>query len=458
MQKKKDKTVRRRIILLPLLLLAIWVAWQLTVRFEGGEPALHFKDLPSIVSSNQTLSFTVTDSNSGLRKIWVAVLQEGKETVLLEKEFPQKGFLGGSDVKEVPIEIPLEPKKIGITDGEAMLRVSVRDYSWRKWWRGNIAYIEKTIGIDTHPAQIEVLTNAHNVAQGGAGLIVYRLSETCSKNGVVVGDNYFPGMSGYFQDSLMMVCLFALRHDQGADTPLSLVAVDEAGNQSKAGFYYHILKKRFKTDSINISDRFLDMKLPEFDVADDGANTAVEKFLKVNREMRAKNYDSIVRVTNHTDNVMYWKGAFGRLPGSANRATYAEARTYYHNGKTIDHQTHLGIDLASVAHSPVPAANAGRVAFAGQLGIYGNTVIIDHGFGLFSLYSHLSSMSVQEEQMVEKDGIIGRTGTTGMAGGDHLHFSILVHNTFVNPVEWWDAAWIDNNITSKLTQSIVGTP
>ena len=316
MQKRKEKTVRRRIIILPLLLLAIWVAWQLIVRFEGGEPALRFKDLPSIVSSNQTLSFTVTDSNSGLRKIWVAILQEGKETVLLEKEFPQKGFLGGSDVKKAPIDIPLEPKKIGIIDGEAMLRVSVRDYSWRKWWRGNVTYIEKTIDIDTHPAQIEVLSNAHNVAQGGTGLIVYRLSETCAKSGVVVGDNYFPGMSGYFQDPLMMVCLFALRHDQGTDTPLSLEAVDAAGNQSKAGFYHHILKKKFKTDSINISDRFLDVKLPEFDVADDngGANTPVDKFLKVNRGMRAENYDSIVRVTNHSDNVMYWKGVFGRCP------------------------------------------------------------------------------------------------------------------------------------------------
>ena len=402
----------------------------------------------------------MTDSNSGLRKIWVGILQEGKEAVLLEKEFPQNGFLGGGDVKEAPIDITLEPKKIGLSDGEAILRISVRDYSWRKWWHGNIAYLEQTIGIDTHPAQIEVLSHAHNVAQGGAGLIVYRLSEACPKSGVVVGDNYFPGISGYFQDPLVMLCFFALRHTQGVDTPLSVEAVDAGGNQSKSGFYHHIQKKQFKSDTITITDSFLDWKLPELYVAGDGgaANTPIEKFLKVNRDIRAENYATIVRITSQSDNVMHWTGVFDRLPGSANRATYAEARTYQYEGKTIDHQTHLGIDLASVAHSPVPAANTGRVAFTGMLGIYGNTVILDHGFGLFSLYSHMSSMSVQEGQMVNKGDILGRTGNTGMAGGDHLHFSILIHNTFVSPIEWWDAAWIENNITSKLEQSVAVTP
>jgi hypothetical protein len=380
--------------------------------------------------------------------------------VLLEKEFPKSGVLGDGETKEVPVDIVLEPKKIGISDGEAVLKISVRDYSWRNWWKGNIAYIEKTIGIDTHPAQIEVLSQAHNVTQGGAGLIVYRLSETCPKSGVVVGDNYFPGMSGYFQDPLMMLCLFALRHDQDVDTPMSLEAVDAAGNQSKSGFYHHIRKGQFKTDRIDITDSFLNWKLPEFDMAGgEGADgTPVEKFLKINREMRADNYDTIVHVTSHSDNVMYWKGVFDRLPASANRATYAEARTYQYNGKTIDHETHLGIDLASVAHAPVPAANAGRVAFTGRIGIYGNSVIIDHGFGLFSLYSHLSSIAAQEGQTVEKGDIIGHTGTTGLAGGDHLHFSILVHNTFVNPREWWDAAWIDNNIASKLIQNVAAAP
>jgi murein DD-endopeptidase MepM/ murein hydrolase activator NlpD len=372
--------------------------------------------------------------------------------LLFEKEMPRKDIFSGSDTKEMPIEIPVEPKKIGLSDGEAVLRISVRDYSWRDWWHGNIAYLEKTISVDTKPAQIEVLSNAHNVAQGGSGLIVYRLSEECPSSGVTVGENFFPGIPGNFQDPLVYLCFFALRHDQGPGTGLSLTAVDVAGNRSKAGFYSHIQKKRFKTDTISITDGFLDRKMPEFDVVDAGGETLspVEQFLKVNGVVRKENFETILEIISRSDPVLYWQGKFDRLSGSATRATFAEARDYIYSGKKIDHQTHLGIDLASVANAPVPAANAGRVAFAGRIGIYGNTVIIDHGFGLFSLYSHLSSMSVTEEQILDKGNIIGRTGTTGMAGGDHLHFSILVHNTFVNPIEWWDGVWIENNITSKL--------
>ena len=110
----------------------------------------------------------------------------------------------------------------------------------------------------------------------------------------------------------------------------------------------------------------------------------------------------------------------------------------------------MGIDLASLAHSPVPAANTGKVVFSDYLGIYGNTIIIDHGFGLFSMYSHLSELNVQPGQKVSRGDIIARTGSTGLAGGDHLHFSMLVHATFVNPVEWWDPAWIENNVSSKI--------
>jgi murein DD-endopeptidase MepM/ murein hydrolase activator NlpD len=77
-------------------------------------------------------------------------------------------------------------------------------------------------------------------------------------------------------------------------------------------------------------------------------------------------------------------------------------------------------------------------------------VVIDHGMGLFSMYSHLSQMSVAAGQMVNKGETIGRTGVTGLAGGDHLHYGMLVHQTWVNPIEWWDAQWIRNNIYSKI--------
>jgi murein DD-endopeptidase MepM/ murein hydrolase activator NlpD len=179
----------------------------------------------------------------------------------------------------------------------------------------------------------------------------------------------------------------------------------------------------------------------------------VEKFLFVNRDLRRANYQKISEVCRDSDNKIYWEGAFLRLPNAANRAGYADHRTYFYQNKEIDRQVHLGIDLASLANSQVPAANSGVVAFAGTLGIYGGTVIIDHGFGLFSMYSHLSFIDVNAGDQLSKGQELGRTGSTGMAGGDHLHFSMLVDDTFVNPVEWWDESWIQNNVMSKIEQA-----
>ncbi|MCK5340049.1 MAG: M23 family metallopeptidase, partial [Desulfobulbaceae bacterium] len=141
-----------------------------------------------------------------------------------------------------------------------------------------------------------------------------------------------------------------------------------------------------------------------------------------------------------------WDGRFSRLPRSSRRAGFADHRSYYYQGRKIDHQVHLGIDLASVRNAEVSAANSGKVAFAEYLGIYGNVVILDHGQGVFSLYSHLSQIKVAVGDMVDPNSVIGLTGTSGMAGGDHLHFGMLVNGVFVNPLEWWDSHWLKLNI------------
>ncbi|MBW2167502.1 MAG: M23 family metallopeptidase [Deltaproteobacteria bacterium] len=196
-------------------------------------------------------------------------------------------------------------------------------------------------------------------------------------------------------------------------------------------------------------------KIPEFDIytQQDSELTTKDKFLKVNQDIRKQSYNKVIKLVEKTDEVLYWDGVFLRLPKSANKAGFADNRVYKYKNKIIDRQIHLGIDLASIAQSPIPAANSGKVVFAGLIGIYGKTLIIDHGFGLQSMYAHLSSYNVKENQMVSKGEIIGRTGITGLAGGDHLHYSILIHNTFVNPIEWWDKAWIKNNISSKINKA-----
>ncbi len=443
------------IIAIGCLVIILPVAWFLMVRLEGQPPTLELDLVSPFIGASQELSIAVSDTKSGLRGLWVGLLKDGKEVVLHATDFPSAGLLKGGSLKETSIKVPVAPSKLGFSDGEAILRMVVHDYSWRDWWKGNKTYLEKTVVIDTQPPEIEVLSRAHNINQGGAGLVIFRTSENCSQSGVQVGDKFFPGHGGFFADPLVYLSFIALGYQQGRDTDMRIRAVDRAGNSTESSFYYHIRRKVFRKDKINISDGFLNRKIPEFSsqISQDASKSPVDKFLEINRDLRRANFQEIALACQNPDQKMYWQGRFLRLPKSATRARFADHRTYYYKGSQIDRQVHLGIDLASVANSTVPAGNAGVVAFvsaSGGLGIYGKTVILDHGYGLFSMYSHLSQIAVQVGDRVARGDKLGRTGSTGMAGGDHLHFSILINDTFVNPVEWWDRKWIQNNVTSKI--------
>jgi len=91
--------------------------------------------------------------------------------------------------------------------------------------------------------------------------------------------------------------------------------------------------------------------------------------------------------------------------------------------------------------------------FEGYLGVYGNAIILDHGFGVFSLYGHLQGFLVKTGEYVKKGQVIGITDTTGLAGGDHLHFDVLIDGYYVNPIEWWDPHWIKTHIFNVISES-----
>ena len=173
-------------------------------------------------------------------------------------------------------------------------------------------------------------------------------------------------------------------------------------------------------------------------------------FIAVNKKLRAENEKRITEVTSKATPSMLWKGAFRQLSNSKVEANFADQRTYLYNKEPIDTAYHLGYDLSVTKRYPVEAANSGTAVFVDDLGIYGNTVILDHGLGLFTLYSHLSSFDVKTGDAVKAQQIIGKTGETGLAAGDHLHYGIYLHGVAVLPVEWWDPKWIEDNITPKL--------
>ena len=409
--------------------------------FESEIPVIILQPQSTAITSKTTFTIEAEDQGSGISIVQV-IAQQGKEkTILLSQSLPPKTHkwtatfsLAETKLKEGPVE----------------LLVSCTDKSWNHLGKGNTRLIERKLLIDNIAPVISVISRQHNFATGGSGLVIYTLSEPTVKTGLVIGDHFFPG----FKDtkSTAYLCFFTYPYNANPNTDVpKILASDEAGNKSVTGIYYHLIPKKFKKDNIRISDRFLEQKMSQFKGTFPEETNLLNLFLKVNNEGRVKNRHQLLDLVKKTQPEILWKGSFIRQPGAANRATFGDKRTYLHNGKVIDHQRHLGIDLASVARDRVQACNAGKVIFADFLGIYGKVLIVDHGMGLQSLYAHLSQFLVKEGDTVTRGQIIARTGSTGMAGGDHLHLGIILAGTPVNPVEWWDAHWIKNNITAKIT-------
>jgi len=322
--------------------------------------------------------------------------------------------------------------------------------------------VTRDVQVRLERPRVAVVSSHHFINHGGAEAVVYRATPEDVTSGVLVGDVEYPGypLSGAkvegasSTDPALRVAFFALRHDQDLQTPIRLFARDEAGNSSSANFDYRVFPKPFKKSRIEVSQQLLDQVVPAIlegttEITPQG--DPIERFVAVNSELREKNNAKIASFAAQTAPGMLWGGTvFHPFTNTGVQSAFADYRTYVYQGKEVDQQVHLGFDLASFATTPIVAANRGKVLFADELGIYGNSVILDHGMGVQSLYAHLSSIEVGVGDTVEKEQAIGRSGRTGMALGDHLHFTMLVNGHMVNPIEWWDGHWIEDRILRKL--------
>ena len=409
------------------------------VKAEWTPPTVSVTPEQSTVSAGTVFTVSAADTGAGLRSILVTATQNGQPVEVLNKTLPE-----GTREQREDFSLP----KAGLKNGPVTLTVTVKDASWHRLGHGNRVDIVREMTVDSKPPVISVLSGQHNVNQGGTGLVVYSTDEELVRSGVRMGEHFFPG---YPYQPGKYLCFFAIPYnsDVKALTPV-LTASDVAGNEVSIGFFFNPRPKKFKQDSINVSENFLQSKMGQFMQYYPDLTRPIDIFLKVNGELRAQNVAFLRDLGRDTVPQMLWDGPFIRLPNSAPMAGFADNRTYMHQGQAVDNQTHLGVDLASLATSPVPAGNTGRVVLAEFMGIYGNVVVLDHGFGIHSLYSHLSEIHVHKGETIQRGQVIGKTGATGMAGGDHLHFGMLVSGQEVQPIEWWDDHWIKDNITSKL--------
>jgi len=440
----KSHTVRNFFLtLLFLIITGIGVAAFLL--FETEKPTVSIDKKIIFLGSSVQLPITAFDKKSGLSSVVLEIEQNGNRKQLLNRTFQRKAWFSQAGPSELKETVEVDITKTGAKDGQAVLIVTARDFSLNGVFKGNETSLQLPVTIDTKPPRVSIDHAQRYIRPGGSGIVVYALSEPALKHGVQIDELFYPGFP--LGDTDRYIAYIALPWNSGEPESTRVIGVDEAGNMGKAVFSMYYKKVPEKKDRINVGDGFLKKKIPEFEEHyPEMSGTMVEKYLFTNNVIRRRNADTIKQICI-TDPVTrrLWHDRFIRMPG-AGRAGFADQRTYYYKGKAIDHQTHLGMDIASTARVAINAANSGKVIFTDYLGIYGNTVILDHGQGVCSLYSHLSRIDTTLNALVAKDELIGHSGATGMAGGDHLHFSMLIHGVFVTPKEWWDQHWIDVNI------------
>ncbi|HEX7020073.1 MAG TPA: M23 family metallopeptidase [Gemmatimonadaceae bacterium] len=450
--------------LLFIVLLAAGGTWWYAGRLPGPDIAIATPD--KYVGQSTPLDISVTAPRAQLQSLEITFEQDGKQTPLFSLADPSGAKVEQKSADTVRVTRTIGRDAIpGLKTGAGRIIVKTSRpvlYGWRT----ADSTAARDVQVRLERPRLTVLSSKHYVNLGGSEMIVYRVTPADVESGVQVGDLSYPGFpaSGAnavagvnFTDPSVKIAFFALRYDQDLNTPMHLYARDPAGNTARADFDHLTFPKPFKRSRIGLDDRFLDRVVPAIlDTTDEirPEGSTLDKYLAINGELRKKNAAKIASFAKESSPDMLWAGVvFHPFTNSAVEAAFADHRTYVYQGREVDQQVHLGFDLASVANAPLVSANAGKVVYAAPLGIYGNCVIIDHGMGVQSLYGHLSSISVQAGDMVKKEQEIGRTGMTGLAGGDHLHFTMLLDGQMVNPVEWWDAHWIQDRILRKLHEA-----
>lgn len=421
----------------------------------GPEPVVTIgSDLPGI--GPRTVVKSVAEAGGrGLGSIRVELIQGGAPELLEERLHRPPGpfSLGGQPVAEATIEVAVGRESTpGLVEGEATVRVTVeRPGTLLRRPRPRVA--ELTLPVRFRPPELGSVRVTAAPTQSGSGVLRYLVGDSAVESGVEVGPYRFPGHPLPGGGPRERFALFGVPYDSADPSPFRLVARDELGNEANVRFPGEVEPSPLRSSTIRLSDGFMARVVPAImshtpELQDRGS--LLDNYLMLNGELRRMNAERMVEIAADSAPRQLWSGPFRQMRNTQVMDRFATRRQYLYEGRVVDTQDHLGFDLASRVQDDVPAANSGVVVLTEYFGIYGNTVIVDHGYGLQTLYSHLSRIDVEAGQEVEAGQRLGLSGQTGLAGGDHLHFAVLLGGLPVNPLEWFDARWIRDHVGAVL--------
>ncbi|MBV9781564.1 MAG: M23 family metallopeptidase [Acidobacteriaceae bacterium] len=395
------------------------------------------RPVPAI--GNDSVISVQTNGPHGVKSFSASVEQNGQTQTVYEDKTRSKqtsrvytfsaGKKQASFLKEGPAKL--------------VIKASSNDF------RGHTTSLAQDIQVVLRPPTIVADGRQHYINQGGAELVTFDLGGSWTEAGVRVG-RYSAGsfpMPGKPDNSNSRFSLFPYPWDVSPNTIPDAFVRNIAGTEAVTTFWTKIFPKKFRESNIELNDH--ELQKVDSDLDPEGTGTLIDRFVKLNREMRRANNQQIYDLRTKTENRILWSGPFVPMKG-ARESYFADRRSYFYNGRKVDEQVHLGFDLAQTTNMPVLAANSGKVIYADRLGIYGNCVVLDHGYSLQTLYGHMSKIEVRVGDSIQKGQRMGVSGSTGMAFGDHVHFSMLIAGIQVNPIEWWDEHWIHDRILSKI--------
>jgi murein DD-endopeptidase MepM/ murein hydrolase activator NlpD len=430
--------------LLAAAIILILIAFPLFLLLTSAHSSVEFTSPPKAIGAATPVTVHIVNPH-GLRRFTARIEQNGLSKTFLDADHPANRFTFWR-MHTPPEDVHFTAGKNQAPDlkeGKARLVVEAESNDLR----ASVDTTSVDVDVILRPPSVTADGLQHYINQGGSELVSFTPSGSWTDAGVRVGNRTFrsfpkPGSAG------KRISLFVYSWDVAPSTEPVVYVKNLAGTESTAHFWFKVFPKKFRARDLPIDDQFLNKVVNQIDPS--GSGDLLGRFLKINSEMRRENNATLANLRFKTAEKFLWTQAFLQLANSKVESEFADVRTYVYKGKKVDKQVHLGFDLAVSQHTPVVAANDGKVVWAALLGIYGNCIVVDHGYGLQSIYGHMSEFAVKEGDMVKRGQTMGKTGSTGLAGGDHLHFSMQIDGVQVNPVEWWDEHWIKDHVRTRI--------
>lgn len=448
----------RKLIALVLVVAVLGIVAYLGFRV-GPPPVIAIQPAAEMIGRKTPVTVQVSEPRRGVGQVTVELVQGETVRKLAEASGEQSPawalWRSGTPSSELRFDVGKDTIK-DLAPGNATIRVTA-ERARGMFWSAQPTLAQVELPVRLVPPTLQVMSTFTYVAQGGSEAVVYRVGESARRDGVRAGNRFFPGYplpGGAAQDRF---ALFAVPYDMDDASGVVVVASDAAGNEAQARFIDKFFPRPLRTDTIRLDDTFMQKVTTEImtqtpELADKG--NLLDNYLQINRDLRKQNMAFRQEIAAKTQSAFLWREPFLPMVNTAIKASFADRRSYLYNDQSVDQQDHLGLDMASTRADRVPASNDGVVVYAGYLGIYGNCVILDHGYGVQTLYGHLSAIDVKEGDKVSRGQPIGRSGASGLAGGDHLHFEVVLHGLPVSPIEWFDSKWINDRLKLKLGTSL----